>query len=54
VIAEGNYYGMVTFDQSLLGLVKAGKITVEAALAASTNPHDLTLQLQQAGIGVPA
>src|SRR3989337_660420 len=31
VIAEGNYYGMVTFDQSLLGLVKTGKATVEAA-----------------------
>jgi twitching motility protein PilT len=50
VIADGAYYGMITFDQSVLELVKQGKVTVEAALAASSNPHDLQLQLQQAGI----
>jgi len=53
VIAEGNYYGMITFDQSLLQLVKGGKVTVEAALAASSNPHDLTLQFQQNDIALP-
>ena len=53
VIAEGGFYGMVTFDQSLLGLVKSGKATVEAALAASSNPHDLTLQFQQNDIALP-
>ncbi len=52
VIAEGEYYGMTTFDQSLLQLVRDGKVTVEKAIAASTNPHDLTLQLQQAGVAV--
>ena len=50
VIADGGYYGMVTFDQSVLQLVKEGKVSVESALAASTNPHDLQLQFQQAGI----
>jgi twitching motility protein PilT len=50
VIAEGEYYGMLTFDQSLLQLVKAGHVTIDAALAASTSPHDLQLQLQQAGV----
>ena len=54
VIADGGYYGMSTFDQSLLGLVKAGKVSVEAALGASSNPHDFTLQLQQARIPLPA
>ena len=53
VIADGGYYGMITFDQSVLELVKLGQVTVEAAMAASTNPHDLQLQLQQAGIAVP-
>jgi twitching motility protein PilT len=53
VIADGGYYGMVTFDQSVLELVKQGVVTVEAAMAASTNPHDLQLQLTQAGIAVP-
>jgi twitching motility protein PilT len=52
VIADGGYYGMITFDQSVLALVKEGKVTVEAAMAASSNPHDLQLQLQQAGIAV--
>jgi twitching motility protein PilT len=50
VITEGAFYGMVAFDQSLLELVRAGHVTVDAALAASTSPHDLQLQLQQAGI----
>ncbi len=54
VIAEGGYYGMMTFDQCLLGLVQAGAVRVEDALAASSNPHDLQLQLQQAGIPLPA
>jgi twitching motility protein PilT len=54
VIAEGGYYGMCTFDQSLLQLVKDEKVTVEAALSASSNPHDFTLQLQQARIELPS
>ncbi len=53
VIAEGGYYGMFTFDQSLLALVQAGRISVEAAMEASTAPHDLQLMLQQAGIAGP-
>ncbi len=53
VIAEGEYYGMCTFDQSLLALVRAGTVTADAALAASSNPHDFTLQLQQARIPLP-
>ena len=54
VIAEGEYYGMCTFDQSLLQLVRDEKVTVEAALSASSNPHDFTLQLQQARIALPS
>jgi twitching motility protein PilT len=50
VIAEGGYYGMQTFDQSLLSLVKQGGISFESALAASTAPHDFQLLLQQAGL----
>jgi len=54
VIAEGDFYGMMTFDQSLLSLVREGKVSVEHALTASSNPHDLQLQLQQAGIPLRA
>ncbi len=53
VIAEGAYYGMLTFDQSLLQLVNGGRVSLDAALAASTNPHDFQLLLQQAGIASP-
>ena len=53
VMAEGGFHGMRTFDQSLLGLVRAGKVSVEAALTASSNPHDFTLHLQEARIPLP-
>ncbi|HXF74343.1 MAG TPA: type IV pili twitching motility protein PilT, partial [Actinomycetota bacterium] len=53
VIAEGAYYGMATFDGSLLELVRAGRVSVEHALEAASNPHDFALALQQAGIAAP-
>ncbi|GIU98542.1 MAG: twitching motility protein PilT [Actinomycetota bacterium] len=53
VIAEGEYYGMTTFDQCLLRLVQRGAVRVEDALAASSQPHDFQLHLQQAGIPLP-
>jgi twitching motility protein PilT len=53
VIAQGAYYGMQTFDQALLALVRDGTVELEEALVAATEPHDFQLALQQAGI-VPA
>jgi twitching motility protein PilT len=49
VIAEGGYYGMRTFDQSLLELVLQGRVEVREALQAASRPHDFQLMLQQAG-----
>jgi len=46
LIAEGSYYGMQTFDQHLLALYREGAIELRDALAASTNPHDLRLQIE--------
>ncbi|MGQ0670105.1 MAG: type IV pilus twitching motility protein PilT [Actinomycetota bacterium] len=54
IIAEGGYYGMVTFDQSLLKLVKSGTVTVEEAMLAASSPHDFQLMLQQAGMSINA
>lgn len=62
IIAEGEYYGMQTFDQSLLALYQQGSIDLREALAASTRPHDLRLMIEQhtmaqangAGAGVEA
>ena len=53
IVADGAYYGMCTFDQSLLELVRDGRVAVETAMEASTAPHDFQLMLQQAGIPVP-
>jgi twitching motility protein PilT len=45
VIREGGYDGMQTFDQSLLGHVTDGAITVEEAMRAAVSPQDLKLLL---------
>ena len=50
IMAEGDYYGMQTFDQSLLGLVRQDLITIDDALHASSQPHDFLLMLEQAGL----
>ncbi len=50
LIADGSYYGMQTFDQHMAELVQAGMITLEAALAAATNPQDLTVRLRGMGV----
>lgn len=50
LIADGEYYGMQTFDQALAGLFAAGKIDLRGALVAASNPHDLKVLLQQRGL----
>ena len=50
IISEGSYYGMQTFDQSLLRLVQMGIVTIPDAMDASSKPHDFTLMLEQAGL----
>jgi twitching motility protein PilT len=52
VIADGEYYGMQTFDQSLLSLVRQELVTVDEALRAASQPHDFLLMLEQAGLRV--
>ena len=47
IISEGEYYGMQTFDQSLLSIYSEGLIDLREALAASTSPHDLRLMIEQ-------
>jgi twitching motility protein PilT len=49
-IADGDYQGMQTFDQSLFTLMKNGAISLHSALAAATNPHDFRVALETAGI----
>jgi twitching motility protein PilT len=47
IIADGEYYGMQTFDQALVHLLESGKIDLRAAMGAASRPHDLKVMLQQ-------
>jgi twitching motility protein PilT len=49
VVQEGEYYGMQTFDQALLGHLQAGRITMDEALRAATHPHDFKLLVASEG-----
>jgi twitching motility protein PilT len=54
IIAEGGFYGMQTFDESLVSLVRQGLVSRQDALEASTSPHDMTLAMEQAGLKASA
>jgi twitching motility protein PilT len=63
ILADGEYYGMQTFDQALVKLLEVGQIDLRGAVAAASKPHDLKVMLQQRGLlgpggrsslGVPA
>ena len=45
VIAEGEFYGMQTFDQALMRYVKAGMIEESVAMQHASSPHDFKLML---------
>jgi twitching motility protein PilT len=47
---EGEYYGMQTFDQSLLSLYTDGRITIDDAMAMAGNSHDFKIKVRQLGI----
>jgi twitching motility protein PilT len=49
VIAEGEFYGMQTFDQSLLKAVLAGDVSEEVAVEVASSPHDFKLMLAAQG-----
>jgi twitching motility protein PilT len=50
VIREGEFYGMQSFDQSIMHLFKEGLITYDAALGAATNSHDFKVKMEQLGL----
>jgi twitching motility protein PilT len=45
---------MQTFDASLVSLVRQGLVSRQDALEASSNPHDITLAMEQAGLKASA
>jgi twitching motility protein PilT len=50
---EGAYYGMQTFDQSLLRLYQDERITLEDATAMAANAHDFGIKVRQLGPTAP-
>jgi twitching motility protein PilT len=50
ILAEGDFYGMQTFDQHLAQLLEQGVIDIQTALVAATNPHDLQVRLLRTGV----
>lgn len=50
-IAEGEYYGMQTFDQALLKLIQEDRVTYEEALSVASRPQDFRLMVQSLGLG---
>ena len=49
VIAEGEFYGMQTFDQSLLKGVLSGAVAEDVAIEVASSPHDFKLMLAAQG-----
>jgi twitching motility protein PilT len=49
VIAEGEYYGMQTFDQALLRHHQAGRVSMADALRVASSPHDFKLLVSAEG-----
>ncbi len=52
-VAEGDYYGMRTFDQCLLAHLHSGMVTRTDAVAFATNPHDFQLMLEADPVPAP-
>ncbi len=50
VISEGRYYGMTTFDQSILDLLERREITFDEAMRHATRPSDLKVTAQRKGL----
>jgi len=50
IVADGEYYGMQTFDQALVRLYQAGAVDLRGAMMTASNPHDLKVMLQQRGL----
>jgi twitching motility protein PilT len=51
-IAEGEYYGMQTFDQALLKLIEEDRVEYEEAVKLSSRPQDFKLMVQASGLGM--
>ncbi len=49
IIAEGEFYGMQTFDQALYHAVSNGTVSMDEAVRLATQPHDFKLLVKAQG-----
>lgn len=49
-IEQGDYYGMQSFEQCLLGLYQEGKITLDDAVGTASNSEDFKIRVKQMGL----
>jgi twitching motility protein PilT len=47
---DGGYYGMQTFDQSLIRLYQEGRITLDDGIAMAANAHDFKIKVRQLAV----
>ncbi|MDD5748076.1 MAG: type IV pilus twitching motility protein PilT [Actinomycetota bacterium] len=52
IISDGEFYGMQSFNQSLVSLYADGLIDFHTAIRASNQPHDFILMAKQMGLPV--
>ena len=52
-VSEGDFYGMQTFDQSLLSLYEQGLINLADAQMVASNPQDFRLMVEARGHAMP-
>jgi twitching motility protein PilT len=50
IVAESGFYGMQTFNQSLISLFRSGQVSLQDAKNATSNAHDFELALQREGL----
>ena len=50
IVADGEYYGMQTFDQALVRLYADGAVDLRDAMMTASSPHDLKVMLQRKGL----
>ena len=46
IVAEGDFYGMQTFDQALYQALNRGEITMDHAMRVASRPHDFKLLVE--------
>jgi twitching motility protein PilT len=54
LMKQGSYYGMQTFNQSLLQLYNSGEVILEDALTSASNPEELMLAIRGIESGTDA